>query len=1029
MKRLFHEFSKIGHYSGNLRDIDNEYKQVEEEENPNEAQEWVEKGKSLEFQQKIIEGWEKMLTSKDAWSSEDGQIYRVGHSHLDLPWLWRYLQSVDKTRVTLTKACYHIENIPEFSFSVSQSVILDWCRIRYPDLFARLQKAAKTGKLEFVGGSWVEPDSHIPSGEAWVRQKLYGQLFLKKYFGQYAKIDWVPDSFGFTGSLPQILLKSNESRFMTGKLSNNDTTQFPFRTFLWESLDGSRVIAETLLGGVGNIKQTNYNRRLLKKGFQGKTPAFSYESNGIKEHPNFSNDLNPYIMELYGKGDGGHGPTGEEVQSQLCLHRNNKIKLGTADQYFKSVENDIKDRLPIWRDELYLQYHRGTLTTHSLVKRMNRYNEWTLPALESLCSLLKINEKDISYTYPYDTLDEAWKMTLLQQFHDVLPGTCIVETYDDSWDIWCWQVEQYKEILSKVFEAITKSIEIESKVPDRVKKLIDSGDKVKPILIFNPSSFENNGRLEIPLETMDGFNTSFLVNSKGEIIDPCLFDGIICPKDKFYDVPSRMSIPYKTSAMGLDIIFAINAQKQLDKSNLERDRQLSKVENDKYIEISNSRLKLRFDMSTGALISIKIKVSNDWQETLMEGLKKFDDDAKALEPGLKIQSFMELAKDFPAWNMWKQSRQNPYPSYPVKISITSESNNHITLETVIDYPSPNPEKITLKHGDTRFADVISEKKYKLNSDSIDLSVITSKYTIFKDDPVVYLDIYADFHGMRSFMKLDIPTATNASRVDLETAFAYNNRSTIPTTDSDKARWENHMHTWINIQSIDNKWGLAIINNGKYGVDYHKGYIGVSLIRGQSYFPPRFTAWVFEERIERQDGGLGFPPSWIDHGEHIIRFMIYPHEGDIHESGVIRKAHLFNYPTLLKPLPILEKEKIPIDSEPQNFELLTNRLPSINYPIELTAVKLTNLDSEGLGWIAEGKDPKKVLIVRAVNMSNNECDSIVDVSKIDIQEVRESDLLERSTPQDFKVIKNKGLITGIRAKWKQFEIKTFGLLLK
>ncbi len=250
------------------------------------------------------------------------------------------MQTVEKVRVTFTKACYHIENIPEFYYTQSSAQMFEWCRVRYPELFQRIQTAVVNGHFEIVGGSWCEPDCHIISGESWVRQRLYGQLFFKKYFGTYATIEWVPDSFGFPSTLPQILVKSNGTRFLTGKLNANEDTVFPFSTFWWESPDGLRVLAECMIGGA----QAPNRHSLLTERAQSNIPPFNYESGDCDTNSNFSEEVNPYGLHQYGKGDGGHGPTGEEVERMIFLHRKEFLTVAPAETYFSHVETEVADR-------------------------------------------------------------------------------------------------------------------------------------------------------------------------------------------------------------------------------------------------------------------------------------------------------------------------------------------------------------------------------------------------------------------------------------------------------------------------------------------------------------------------------------------------------------------------------------------------------------------------------------------------------------------------------------------------------------
>jgi alpha-mannosidase len=979
-KKLFHEKSEIGHFSGNKRDFGNEYDSEEPEEEPNDALDWIEKAKTEE-QQKIWSEKFKIADKKIDQENTAKRIrYFIGNSHMDMAWLWRYLQTVDKTRITFTKACVHIENIPDFSFSGSQSIMFEWCRLQYPELFERVKKHIKGGQFELVGGSWVEPDTHIPSGEAWVRQRLHGQLYYWKHFGKYATIDWVPDSFGFTNSIPQIMLKSNTPRFHTGKLADNDTNPFPFSTFWWESPDGSRVLAE--LGFRGENQ-----RRLLKKDLSKETPAFNYESTDVWTHPNFSDENNPHSFEKYGKGDGGHGPTGEEVQTMLYLQKLGVGKLTTAGECLDIIEKEVGDRIPVWKDELYYEYHRGTLTSLCLVKRMNRYNECILPALESLCTLASLSSKT-SYDYPYDIFDEAWKVTLFNQFHDTLPGTCIIEVYDDCWDMWCWQVEQYEKIQKDAFDIIKTTIDCS--ITEKVKDNVKDEYKIQPILLYNPISFENSLIIRIPRGLISDFDPKSVIDSEGNLIPLDIIPKMECPNDFLYEIPESMGFKKKLEPLSLTTVY-------ISDKPLETDTQIiSSKSTENLITITNGLLEATFDKSTAAISSLKLIDGEKMVECIESGNKKFSEKSAELEPGIKIQSFNEISKHFPAWNMDKDSRKKPYQSKEIKVEISEETNNHITITSYVEYPTPNAEK----------------------SSETDISTVKSNYTLFRDDPLLYLDLDVNFHSQKTLFKLDIPTTTGATRIDAETAYAHDNRSTIPQTDRDKARWENHMHQWVNIQASDDSFGFAVINNGKYGLDYRKGYLGITLIHGQSYFPPRYTSWVYEERFERSDAGGDFPPSWIDQGQHIFQLALYPHLGTLEEAEVINKAHCFNSPALSFNL---AKSEMKSESKV--------KLPQSKFPIEITTIKPAHLDSEGLGWVKEGKEIKNIIIIRAVNMSKSEIEGLIDISKVPVLEVREGDLLERQISSEISISEISGNLSSIGAIWKPFEIKTFGLLLK
>ncbi|MBD3185573.1 hypothetical protein GF325_01995, partial [Candidatus Bathyarchaeota archaeon] len=623
MKRLFHERSSTGHYSGSKRDIEGDYQREGEEMQPDDPMDWISKANDASLQQRWLGKWKDTIIAVDHDNMDPSKQVHVGQSHIDVAWLWRYIQTTEKARITYEKACTHVEQIPEFTFSTSQSLLLEWCLLRHPALFDRMKNAVKTGRFELVGGSWVEADAHMPSGEAWVRQRLHGQLFLKKHFNKLATIEWLPDAFGFTSSLPQILAKSGGSRFLTLKLSWNDTNRFPFRTFWWESPDGSRVLADCFTGDKGKSPWTRALLRASSEAPSSKDKRFTYETPSDEYSGRFSRNENPWVIHLYGKGDGGHGPTGEEVQERLFLHREGYLTLGTAGTFFKMMEEEVGDALPVWRDELYLEYHRGTLTSQGLVKRMNRYNEWILPSIEALCVIACMNA---GFTYPMDMLIESWKMTLMQQFHDVLPGTCIPELYDESWDIWCWQMEAHEKIVDQAFDSIAKHVPVPSihEVTKRMGVKSTNDERMVKVLLFNPTSWQQQTIIEFPREmvNMTGKLSGFTMD--GECLAITILPGVKCPGEPLYELPTRIAFPYSLPPFSFIPIYFTKATGNAGKATT-----ISSIRSNEgtdTITIGNQALRATFSRKTGSLVSLQFKKEEngtvDWIETIDQGEKK-----------------------------------------------------------------------------------------------------------------------------------------------------------------------------------------------------------------------------------------------------------------------------------------------------------------------------------------------------------------------------------------------------------------------
>ena len=350
---------------------------------------------------KEITGRLMKLSGKD-----DIQVTAVGHSHLDLAWLWRLRESYRKAKRTLSNMIYLLERYPDFSFVIPQPQQLEWVKEQDPKLYEKVKKYANEGRIEIVGGGWVENDTNVPCDESLVRQELYGQKFWQEEFGHYVRLRWLPDTFGYSGCLPQILKLSGQDNFMTIKISWSNRTIFPYNTFRWAGIDGSQVTVHMPPEG-------NYNSAAGPK-------ALLTAKKGIK-----STDPQDRMMIVYGVGDGGGGP------SETMVERNRrtadipylpKVKMGSAQGFFDNLQPET---LPLYQGEMYLERHRATYTSQSNNKNSNREFEEKMLSLEKLLAACgKQGDKKV--------MDKLWKECLLYQFHDILPGSSIKRVYDET---------------------------------------------------------------------------------------------------------------------------------------------------------------------------------------------------------------------------------------------------------------------------------------------------------------------------------------------------------------------------------------------------------------------------------------------------------------------------------------------------------------------------------------------------------------------------------------------------------------------
>lgn len=354
-------------------------------------------------------------------SSNEPLVYGIGHCHIDSCWLWPWAETRRKVARSWTNQCNLMEQYPELRFTCSQAQQYKWLKQDYPYVFDRVKRKVQKGNFQPIGGSWVEHDTNMPSGESLVRQFLYGQRFFESNFGRRCQTFWLPDTFGYSTQLPQLCRLAGMTRFLTHKLSWNNINKFPHTTFNWVALDGTQVVCHM-------------------------PPSETYTSeanvsdirNSIFRH--HSMDQDPTSLLIFGKGDGGGGPTWQHLEKlRRCRGVSDQVGLlprvhmgDSVDDFFARIEKRIENglELPTWFGELYFELHRGTYTTQAKNKRNNRYSEVLLRDLELLATAASL--KDPAYEYPKEQLDNMWEGVLLCQFHDCLPGTSIEMCYDDS---------------------------------------------------------------------------------------------------------------------------------------------------------------------------------------------------------------------------------------------------------------------------------------------------------------------------------------------------------------------------------------------------------------------------------------------------------------------------------------------------------------------------------------------------------------------------------------------------------------------
>jgi alpha-mannosidase len=350
------------------------------------------------------------------------KVSAVGHAHIDMAWLWRLEHSREKAAHTFSTALHFMRQYPEYRFTHSSPQLYEYVRRDYPELFARVKERIAAGQWEITGGMWVESDTNLVSGEALIRQFLHGTRYMREEFGVESKLLWLPDVFGYSYALPQIARGCGMEYFLTSKLSWSQFNRFPHDTFRWRGLDGTELLTHFVTTPERGSRIYTYNGELRPWDVKGAWDNYRQK------------DVNDELLVLYGWGDGGGGPTREMLESGRALANLPglpSVRQELGEPFFARLAERLEGKeLPVWDGELYLEYHRGTYTSQAATKRANRKSELLYHDAELLAALADTLTGEARY--PHAELDEGWKLILLNQFHDILPGSSIRQVYEDA---------------------------------------------------------------------------------------------------------------------------------------------------------------------------------------------------------------------------------------------------------------------------------------------------------------------------------------------------------------------------------------------------------------------------------------------------------------------------------------------------------------------------------------------------------------------------------------------------------------------
>jgi len=542
-------------------------------------------------------------------------FHLTGNSHIDAAWLWPWTETVDAVKRTFGTAVQLMSEYPTYTYDQSAAVYSQWMADKYPDLNAQIKKRVQEGRWELVGGMWLEPDLNMPDGESQVRQLLVGQATFNKLYGKTTRIGWNPDSFGYNWQLPQIYKRSGVDYFVTQKMTWNDTNPLPLKLFWWESPDGSKVLTYF----PHDYANDNLDPTRLAKDL----------ATARKQSPGMLQ-----MMDLYGIGDHGGGPTREVLDQGLHWMEPDKVmpqeQFGTAQPYFTKVEGELNPTsptwnyetlakgdtslptpaagqitVPTWKDELYLEYHRGVFTTQADHKRnMRNSEEWVLDA-EKYASLAWLDGQ----TYPADRLTDAWKHVLFNQFHDLAAGSGIGIIYKDA-------QKDYDQVRWSTNEISSRSL-------NTLAARVNTGAaKGVPVMVFNSLGWQRGGVAEVSVQMPEAASGVTLLDDKGHVVPSQVVSSEASTNT--YRLLLHLS---EVPSLGYTVLHAVPG-----KRDFPTDLKTSGL------SMENAALRVVVDPSTGCISSLYDKKANF--ETIAQG-----------GCGNELQAFKDTPKDYDAWNI------------------------------------------------------------------------------------------------------------------------------------------------------------------------------------------------------------------------------------------------------------------------------------------------------------------------------------------------------------------------------------------
>ncbi len=699
-----------------------------------------------------------------------GTIQLLGHAHLDMAWLWEVAETWLAAERTFRSSLSLQQSFPDLTFCHSTPALYEWMEIHQPDVFAGICEQVRAGKWEIVGGMWIEPDLNLISGESIARQIIYGQQYNRSRFGELTRVAWLPDTFGFCGQLPQLLKQGGIDYFVTQKFLWNDTNQFPHQLFWWESPDGSQVLSlmSSAIGeGIDPLKMMDY--------------ACGWQTNtGINES-----------LYLFGIGDHGGGPTRDMLEladrwSQSDVFPD--LEFTTAVKYLDKLASRADSQLfPVWKDELYLEFHRGCFTTHADQKRSNRQCEDLLYQAELWSSIACIvGQQEYSDALKLQ-IETAWKQTLFNQFHDIIPGTAIEPVYVTANEGWADVERATTQIISDALGEIC----------DRIIFPTPPIEGAIPIVIFNALNWK---RTEVVRYPLDPTTDPRLLREVGDLAARQVFDAdgnLLASQSStghiLFIATNLPSVGYRLFWLAHTQLNPLPGGVPVGRGEYTSAAPQSATEtlaSSDFI-FKNQFVEVEINPQTGDIASIYDRINHRHILTATGANQ--------------LQAFQDAGQYWDAWNIDPKYAEKQLP--PSQLRSIEWIENGAIRQCI------------------RVARELAGCEF------------TQDYVLDAHSPILRIKTSVDWQTEHVLIKANFPFNLTADIYTAETACGAIDRPTQPETAIEKAKWELPMHRWVDLTDNSGEYGVNILNDCKYGFDAGTDYLRLTLLRSPKWPDP------------------------------------------------------------------------------------------------------------------------------------------------------------------------------------------------